>query len=394
MRLGSRNPPTRPLGGLILAAGLFVAGCGFMPTAGPTARQVIDQSSRPGGAHFEIVNIDGTVTAALLAAPKPSLCDRFPQKGPPADPTIGVGDTVVVTIWEAADGGLFSGPTNAANGPGAHSVTLPPQLVGRDGAISVPFAGRIQVAGRLPLDVQHAVEKRLSGKALDPQSIVTVDKSVSNTATVEGEVVKGALVPLSPKGNRLLDLIAAAGGTKAPIHEIAVRLSRRGVTATIPMELLVSEPRENIYAEPGDVLTLVRAPQTFTVFGATGQNNEIPFSGPTMSLAEGLAKAGGLQDFRSDPAGVFLFRYESPAVVAALGRKPGEVAPDGRVPLVYRLDLSDAKAYFAAKSFPLEDKDVLYVANADMTELEKFLGLLNTLTAPVVTGAVVKGATK
>jgi polysaccharide export outer membrane protein len=393
MSPGSRNPLARTLDGLLIAAGLLSAGCGIVPTAGPTAHEVIDQGARAGGAHFDVVDIDGTVVAALLAAPKPSLCDRFPQKGPPADPTIGVGDTVVVTIWEAADGGLFSGPANPQNGPGAHSVTLPPQLIGRDGAISVPFAGRVAAAGRLPLDVQHAIEKRLGGKALDPQAIVTVDKSVSNTATVEGEVVKGALVPLSPKGNRLLDLIAAAGGTSAPVYEIAVRLSRGGVTATIPMESLVAEPRENIYAEPGDVLTVVRAPQSFSVFGATGQNNEIRFSGPTMSLAEALAKAGGLQDFRSDPAGVFLFRYESPIVFAALGRKPSEIASDGRVPLVYRLDLSDAKAYFAAERFPIEDKDILYVANADMTELEKFLGLINTLTGPAVTGAVIRNAT-
>jgi len=394
MRFGSRTPPTRALGGLTLAAGLAVAACSTLPTAGPTAHQVFDQASRPGNAHFDVVNIDGSVVAALLAAPKPSLCDRFPQKGPPADPTIGVGDSVVVTIWEAADGGLFTGPAAAANTSGAHSITLPPQLVGRDGAISVPFAGRIAVAGRLPLDVQHAIEKRLAGKALDPQAIVSVDKSVNNTATVEGEVVKGALVPLSPKGNRLLDLIAVAGGSSAPVYEVAVRLSRRGVTATIPMELLVAEPRENIYAEPGDVLTVVHSPQSFVVFGATGQNNEIRFSGATMSLAQALAKAGGLQDSRSDPAGVFLFRYENPAVAAALGRKPSEVAPDGRVPLVYRLDLSDAKAYFAAERFPAEDKDILYVANADMTELEKFFGLINTLTAPVVTGAVITNAAK
>ena len=391
---GSRNPPTRTLDGVIIAAGLLLAGCGILPSAGPTARQVIDQGSRADSTHFDVVDIDSNVVAALSAAPKPSLCDRFPQKGPPADPTIGVGDSVTVTIWEAADGGLFSGPPNTPNGPGAHSVTLPPQLVGRDGAISVPFAGRIAVAGRLPLDVQHAIEKRLGGKALDPQAIVTVDKSVSNMAAVEGEVVKGALVPLSPKGDRLLDLIAAAGGTSAPVYEIAVRLSRRGATATIPMELLVAEPRENIYAEPGDVLTIVRAPRSFAVFGATGQNNEIRFSGATMNLAEALAKAGGLQDSRSDPAGVFLFRYENPAVAVALGRKPGEAAPDGRVPLVYRLDLSNAKTYFAAERFLIEDKDVLYVANADTTELEKFFRLINTLTGPAVTGAVVTSATK
>jgi polysaccharide export outer membrane protein len=111
-------------------------------------------------------------------------------------------------------------------------------------------------------------------------------------------------------------------------------------------------------------------------------------------LAEALAKAGGLQDFRSDPAGVFLFRYESPTVIGALGRKPSDVAPDGKVPVVYRLDLSDAKAYFAAERFPVEDKDVLYVANADLTELQKFLGLVNTLTGPAVTGAVIRNATQ
>ena len=64
--------------------------------------------------------------------------------------------------------------------------------------------------------------------------------------------------------------IRTAGGARAPVYETFVRLSRGGVTATIPMELLVSNPAENIYAYPGDVLTLVRLPQSFSVFGATG----------------------------------------------------------------------------------------------------------------------------
>jgi len=78
----------------------------------------------------------------------------------------------------------------------------------------------------------------------------------------------------------------------------------------------------------------------------------------------------------------------------ALGRKPNDSGPDGTSPVVYRLDLSDAKAYFAAERFPVEDKDILYVANADLTELEKFLGLINTLTGPAVTGAVIRNATQ
>ena len=68
-------------------------------------------------------------------------------------------------------------------------------------------------------------------------------------------------MPLSVNGNHLLDVIALAGGAKAPVYDTFGRLSREGVTTTIPMEQLVSHPTENIYAWPGDLLTLVSVPQ-------------------------------------------------------------------------------------------------------------------------------------
>ncbi|MBV9153322.1 MAG: sugar transporter, partial [Alphaproteobacteria bacterium] len=158
------------------------------------------------------------------------------------------------------------------------------------------------------------------------------------------------------------------------------------------METLVADPAENIYAYPGDVLTLVRIPQSFTAFGATGANTQVNFTAERMTLVEALAKAGGLQDMRSDPAGVFLFRFEPPPVVKALGRPELGSGPEGSSPVVYRLDLSDAKSYFLAQRFPIRDKDIIYVANADLNELQKFFTLLNTLTGPVITGIVVRNA--
>ena len=258
-----------------------------------------------------------------------------------------------------------------------------------DGAISVPYAGRIRVVGRTPLQVQDEIERRLAEKAIEPQAIVTVTKSVTNTATVSGSVVNGARVPLSVGGDHLLDLIATAGGAKAAIYEISVRLSRGGVTVTIPMDRLVSDPAENIYAWPGDVLTLVQVPQTFSVFGATTQNAELPFSAEKMTLAEALAKAGGLQDMRADPQGVFLFRFEPSSVVGALKAPALATGPDGSSPVVYRLNLKEAGSYFYAERFPIEDKDVIYVANAPLTELQKVFTLINTVTGPVISGVVV-----
>ena len=373
-------------------AGMIVAGCSSLPTAGPTASDVKHQEIKDNEVRFGLIDIDDNVVAALLASGRESFHTRFKKYGRPPQPRIGVGDSVVVSIWEAAGGGLFgSSPTDHVSA-GSRSVTIPEQMVGQDGGISVPFADRVPVAGRLPVEVQKTIERRLAEKAIEPQAIVTVTRSITSSATVTGEVIAGARVPLSLKGDRLLDLIAAAGGAKTPLYETFVRLSRDGVTATIPMELLVSDPAENIYVYPGDVVTLVRLPQSFTAFGATGQNTQVNFTAEKMTLVEGLAKAGGLLDLRSDPAGVFLFRFEPPGIVKTLGRPQLGTGPDGFSPVVYRLDLSDAKSYFLAQRFPIHDKDIIYVANAELNELQKFFTLLNTLTGPVITGIVVKNA--
>jgi polysaccharide biosynthesis/export protein len=379
----------------VCAIGLLaclVAGCSSLPTAGPTLRDVKQQVVENNATRFDLVDINDNVITALRAQAKETFQARFKKYGKPPQPKIGVGDAIVVSIWEAAGGGLFGASPTDHVSSGSRSVTIPEQIVAQDGAISVPFGGRIQVAGRLPLEVQRSIEQRLAEKAIEPQVIVTITKSIANSATVTGEVVAGARLPLSVRGDRLLDLIAAVGGAKAPVYETFVRLSRDGITATIPMEALVSDPSENIYAQPGDVLTLVRLPQSFTVFGATGANSQIPFTAERLTLVEALAKAGGLQDQRADPAGVFLFRFEPPRVVNALGRPQLGTGPEGSTPVVYRLDLRDAKSYFLAQRFPVEDKDIIYVANADLNEIQKFFTLLNTLTGPVITGVVVRNA--
>ena len=77
------------------------------------------------------------------------------------------------------------------------------------------------------------------------------------------------------------------------MHDTFVRLSRDGVTATIPLKRLVADPAEDIYARPGDVLTLVRLPQSFSVFGAAARNAEIPFDAATITVSEALAKSQG-----------------------------------------------------------------------------------------------------
>ena len=161
-----------------------------------------------------------------------------------------------------------------------------------------------------------------------------------------------ARVPLSPGGDRLLEVVAAAGGAKAPVDETFVRLSRDGVTATIPFEQLVADPAENIYAQPGDVLTLVQVPQTFSVFGATGRNAKIAFDAQKITLSDVLGKSQGLRDDLAKPEGVFLFRYEPNSVVRALDQ-PIATGAEQMSRRSSTASISETAKPFLARKFPV-----------------------------------------
>jgi len=277
---------------------------------------------------------------------------------------------------------------------GRPGTRIPDQQVGPDGAISIPFAGRVEAAGRTTAEVQRTIEERLGPRALQPQALVVVRRSIANSVSVAGESVKGARVPLSLGGDRLLQVIAAAGGASAPVHDIFVQLSRGDITATIPLATLVADPEENIFAEPGDVLTLLRRPQTFSAFGATLRNAAITFTSDRLSLAEALGKAGGLVDERADPRAVFLFRYEPLSTVRALGQPIATEAKGDVSPVVYRLDLSDAKSYPLAREFAVRDKDIIFVSDADFAGVYKAFAGISNVTGPIITGFLTCQSTK
>ena len=383
---------------LALCAALAVSGCSVLPAAGPTARQVDAgaEVATPDGlfARYEIIDITPAVVEALRTRPLDSLLASFGDHRPSLEPVIGIGDMVAISVWEAGSGGLFSGPLVADRfSAGSKSALIPEQVVARDGAISVPYAGRIQVLGRRPQDVQGLIENELAGKAIQPQVLVSVTKPISQTVTVTGEAAAGARIPLTMRGDRLLDVVATAGGVRSPVNETFIRLSRGNLTATVPMTTVVSNPRENIYLRPGDVLTLVRDPQTFLAVGALGNATELPFSADGITLAQALAKARGLSDFQADPTGTYIFRFEPAAVVRKLN-PASKLLGTPLVPVVYRVDMRDPNSLFLTQAFRMRNRDLVYVSNAPFTELQKVLSVFSTVAAPIAGAASVYSAAR
>src|ERR1700694_3033586 len=264
---------------LLLVLSLGLTGCGGLPSSGPIAQEVSsqeNQDSSEGG--YILVDIDERIASITSSQPRNSFARVFHDTGPAPDLRVGVGDSVVVTIYEAAAGGLFSaGVSDRSATAGSRTAAIPEQVAARAGTIAVPYAGRLRVAGMRPSSVEDAVVKALEGKAIQPQAVVTITRNYSNTATVGGEVVAGNRVSLNPRGDRILDVIASAGGIRVGAHEAFIRLTRRNNTISVAYNALLAAPAENIFVLPGDVITVVRDPQTFTTFGATGRSEKVPF---------------------------------------------------------------------------------------------------------------------
>ena len=286
---------------------------------------------------------------------------------------IGIGDTLTVTIFEASSGGLFAPHTDNATS-GIPRLNLPPQMVDRNGTISVPYAGSIKAAGRSPQEIQKVIEKRLASRAIEPQAIVSIASNDSRLVSVTGDVLKSGRIPLTTGRERMLDALAAAGGQRGTAFSTFIKLTRGYRSETMTLQELVDSPVDNIMLEPGDEIFVSQSAQQFMALGASVENSEVSFDADRLTLAEAVAKAGGLDDRRADPAGVFVFRYEDVRIYRHLP----VVYPtdDSLLPIVYRLNLKQPGGLLAMQHFMVRDKDVIYFANAPSTELGKFLGLL------------------
>ncbi len=383
--------------GVCIRARLLLAGCGAallsgcaatgLSTAVGPSRSAIVREASIAESGIQLVPVTNAVTQILLASGPPA--GDFAQtigNATPIGTVVGVGDVVEVTIWEAPPsllfgGGMMStriGEDIATSRPGV----IPETLIGPSGTITVPFAGQVPAAGRSLRSIEQSIVSRLRGKANQPQAIVRIVRNATANVSVLGEVATSGRVALTPKGERLLDVLAAAGGTRQPAERITLQLSRGNVTSTMPLAAVVQNPAQNIILQKDDVLTAIYQPFTLTVLGAAGRNEEVRFEGTGLTLAQALGRIGGLQDMRADPRGVFVFRWETPQLARALGRVvPTDVT---RVPMVYQVDLKDPQTYFAAQQFPMKNSDVIFISNSPITDFQRFVNILSSSVLPGV----------
>lgn len=377
-----------------LAALLLATGCSLVPASGPSSRAISKVAKgKVGDARVEVIDVNDEVARRLVAHAQPRLFSDTLGDGLPAGTIIERGDGVAVSIWEAPPAVLFGSasgdPRTTSSSSTSRGTTLPEQMVDNEGRIVVPFVGSLTVAGMSPKQVESQISTRLVGKAHQPQVLVQLTHNANTTVTVVGEVANTAHVPLTPRGERLLDILASAGGTRQPVGKSTIQITRGTEIASLPLELVIRDPRQNIRLQAGDVVTALFQPYSFTALGATGRNEEIQFEATGLTLSQALGRVGGLQDARANAKGVFVFRFEDPAHLSAEQRSNVQLTPDGKAPIIYQIDLHDPRNIFVSQNFPMRDKDVLYIANAPLADIQKFVNVIYSSILPAATAATV-----
>ena len=348
----------------------------FFGSSGPNNGQVQDIRNDPRLKGIQFVNVDGQVAARLLARRKQAVFPDTFVNATKSGYVLGPGDVISVTLWEAAPAMLFTSatPDSVNDSFSGQETSFPEQMISSVGKIKIPFVGAILVGGKSPEQVEDDIVRYLKNKANQPQVLVKVVKNNTASVTVVGEVTASARIPLTARGERLLDAIAAAGGVREPVDKTTIQFSRANKLQTIALETIINNPTQNIVLQPGDVITAIIQPLTFTVLGAVKQNQEIHYESVGISLAQALARAGGLEETRSDSRAVFVFRYEDPKALN-WSSKP-MLTVQGKVPVVYQINMNDPSNFFVAQNFPVADKDLLYVSDASSVQLQKFTTML------------------
>jgi polysaccharide biosynthesis/export protein len=387
----------RPVVFTIVAVALL-PGCSVLPGNGPTSDAVNGNATAGvrsvAALPYSLVDVSADTIGFLSQPNVVTFQGEFPDKRPKPEQVVGVGDVLNITIFEAAPGGLFTPATASGARPG-NFVDLPAQAVDQKGSIYVPYAGEVVAAARTIPEIQQAIVARLRNRAIEPQVVVSFNQQHSSVVSVLGDVNTPGVLALNSVGERLLALIARAGGPKFEAIESYVTLQRDGKRVRVLLSRVVHDPRENIFIRPNDVIFITHESPTFTALGAIQQNvfannTEIPFDVETLTLSQAIGKAGGLADQQSDPAQVFVFRYEDRHLLEKLGVDTTKFSYD-RIPTIYHVNMRDAGGMLLASGFQMRTKDVMYVANAKVVDYYKLLTLI-TNTA-VTTSATANAVT-
>jgi polysaccharide biosynthesis/export protein len=302
---------------------------------------------------------------------------------------VGLGDILDISIPS-----IVSAPF-ATTTP-AYPTTREPDrgyTVAPDGTIWLPYVGPIKVAGSTIREVQDQVVKELSRFIKTPQVSVSVTQFRSQKVLVAGQVPKPGYLPVTDVPLTLVGALTLAGSTPQMRGDLVARaltaqqlqqipesgdyrrvlLTRAGKVETLDALAVLrsGDLRQDPLLQDGDVVYVSPVERAYVyVLGEVREPALMEVVEKRTSLAEVLMAAGGISQVSAKAGRVYVIRGQLDK-------------PD-----VFQLNANEADALLLADAFVVRPRDVVYVAEANISRWNRFLSQLAPTLQSLITGGL------
>ncbi len=219
--------------------------------------------------------VEPVFPAAVPAPSQPEASPAVDESTP--DSRLGTGDLLDISVYNVPELNTKS-------------------RLGNNGDVYLPLIDYVHLAGLTVAEAQALIEKRLSdgGFVKNPHVTLNVDQSVSQGASLLGEIARPGVYPIIGEP-RLLDVISAAGGfTASAGNSITVthrNQSDKPVTVSLNRKL-TDNPASNIAVSPGDTILVHKADLVYVV-GEVGRPSGFLMNSDNLTVLKAIALAGG-----------------------------------------------------------------------------------------------------
>lgn len=339
---------------LIMLLGIL-SGCAMAP-GGHIDESEIEQSL-DGRVDVQAITPELVDTMQAPIVPDPASPQALHAQVQGYEYRVGPGDILSVIVYDHPELTIPAGAERSAAETG--------NRIRPNGTMFYPYVGRVEVAGMTLDEVRDLIARRLADVINDPQVEVGIAAFNSQKVYISGAVANPGTLPLTIVPMTVLDAISEVGGAQDNADWRNVTLSRNGSEERISLYAMMrqGDMTQNRLLHDGDLLHVpTMENQNVIVMGQVIRPGAIALGNERITLTDALGRAGGVNEARAEPSGIFVVR----------GNPPGSE----KIATIYQLDIQDATRLLLGTRFPLEPQDVIYVTSAPLARWNSVISLL------------------